>query len=52
MDLAGGFHCASQKTGEHFNFILTGHLCIDQSQSSSANHKVITVAACLPTTHK
>ena len=52
MDLGGGFHCASQKTREHFYFILTGQLCIDQSQSSSANHKLITVAACLlPTTH-
>ena len=36
MDLGGGFHCASQKTREHFYFILTGQLCIDQLQSSSA----------------
>ena len=50
MDLGGGFHSASQKTRKHFYFILTGQLCIDQSQSSSANHKLIVhfrVAACL-----
>ena len=44
MDLGGGFHSASQKTRENFYFILTGQLCIDQSQSSSANHKLITAS--------
>lgn len=58
MDLAGGFQCASPKTREHFIFILTGHLCIDQSQSSSADHKVSLwyfagyyYRCCLPASH-
>ena len=50
MDLGGGFHCASQKTREHFYFILTGQLRSDQSQSSSVNHK-LNYRCCLLASH-